>query len=114
MTDTFDKDRLEQWRQNTLPVKSAERLKSLPAVAGSQFRLWDGEYKKVWYDVRIPETGEVIRCCWPNAGKMCNFMNDINEQWSAGEIEIRESDKHPLDLHSENSKIGGCEPSSND
>lgn len=34
MTENFDKDRLEQWRQNVLPVKSAERLKSLANSAG--------------------------------------------------------------------------------
>jgi hypothetical protein len=38
MTENFDKDRLEQWRQNVLPVKSAERLKSLANSAGSDPR----------------------------------------------------------------------------
>lgn len=46
MTDTFDKDRLEQWRKNALRNESAERLKSLSTSAGSvtparlQFRDW--------------------------------------------------------------------------
>ena len=49
MTDKFDKDRLEQWRKNTLHNESAERLKSLSTSAGSVvigdvgFEVCDGE-----------------------------------------------------------------------
>jgi len=36
MTEKIDKDRVEQWRENILPVESAERLKSLANSADSR------------------------------------------------------------------------------
>lgn len=35
MPENVDKDRLQQWRANVLPVPSAERLKALSAPTGS-------------------------------------------------------------------------------
>lgn len=32
------------------------------------FKVWDGEYEKEFYDVRLP-SGEII-LCWPNSGVM--------------------------------------------
>jgi hypothetical protein len=37
-------------------------------VSEVEFRDWDGEYEKLFYDVLLPD-GDVV-VCWPNAGRM--------------------------------------------
>jgi len=55
------------------------------------------DYEKCFYDVKTPE-GEIIRECWPNAGK----FNDVHgkgerRSWEAGTVLVRESTTHPVD-----------------
>ena len=56
----------------------------------SQFVVWDGQYEKMFYDVRTQE-GEIVRC-WPNNGFMCS-MDGSGRNWGPADcIEVMEVD----------------------
>ena len=60
------------------------------------FTTWNGEYDKVHYDVLLPD-GELVKHCWPNAGKMC-AMDSKQRSWTKDDgIKVRVSPTHPLE-----------------
>jgi hypothetical protein len=61
----------------------------------NQFKKWNGDYEKEFYDIKLP-SGEVVLCCWPNAGKMCENGGERRKFTPEDNIEIRLG-IHPLD-----------------
>lgn len=60
----------------------------------NEFKPWDGEYNKQFYDVLLPN-GDILKACWPNAGKMVS-MDGSGRMWSVDDrIQVRKAN-HPL------------------
>ena len=58
-----------------------------------QWQIFDGEYEKEWYDIKL-KTGEIIHQCWPNAG---NFHAPIGKQYKGRTVREMRLCKHPLE-----------------
>jgi len=53
--------------------------------------IFDGDYEKTQYDVKLPD-GTIITGCWPNAGHMCS-MDGSGRNWSETDnIQVKESE----------------------
>lgn len=63
------------------------------------FQLWDGNYTKQFYDIITPE-GELVKWCWPNAGRMVVFHGNCKTgSFVEGDkIKVRPSPDHPMDF----------------
>lgn len=62
----------------------------------TDFRDWDGQYIKQFYDVLLND-GTLVQHCWPNAGEMV-ATDGSNRRWSPQDnIQIRRSPTHPAD-----------------
>lgn len=59
------------------------------------WKLFDANYEKEFYDVRLKD-GTIVTHCWPNAGRM-NDIHDTGRSWGYGEVEISLSLTHPAD-----------------
>lgn len=59
-----------------------------PPVEEQEFAPWDGDYDKRFYDVRLP-CGEIIKACWPNAGKMSAYDGSSRSWFAESNIEVR-------------------------
>jgi hypothetical protein len=71
-----------------IPAKEFEMLAE--AREELNWRPWDGEYAKMFYDVWV-KGGDVVQQCWPNAGVMC-AMDGSGRQWKpAPDVAIRKS-----------------------
>ena len=66
----------------------------------SEFVRWDGDYEKEFYDVLLP-SGEIVKWCYPNAGKMIDVHNKPGteqREWTPEDnIKVKLSPNHPLD-----------------
>jgi hypothetical protein len=58
---------------------------------GKSWIIWDGNYEKVFYDIKLPD-GTVYTHCWPNAGRMYALSPSGKIFDPDGQIEIRVSD----------------------
>jgi len=58
-----------------------------------QWQIFDGEYEKEWYDIKL-KTGEIIHQCWPNAG---NFHAPSGKQYKGRTVREMRLCKHPLE-----------------
>jgi len=70
-----------------------------------EFKDWDGDYEKEFYDVMLP-SGELVQWCWPNTGKMVDIHldpgADIQREWTPESgIKVKLSPDHPLDKEEE-------------
>jgi len=54
------------------------------------------DYAKAFYDVRLNGRAEIIKHCWPNAGKMM-AQDGSGREWWPGECLVRLSPDHPLE-----------------
>ena len=96
MTENFDKDRLKQWRQNVLPVESAEQLKSLANSTGSlQIQLTDGIQMGVSRFRKLSNAAKPCKClgygyCSAEGGKTPCEVGFIAKESSEG-IYIQEN-----------------------
>lgn len=64
------------------------------AVWPRPWRKWNGNYQKVFYDIRTV-SGQVCIGCWPNAGCM-NATDSSGRKWRPEQVEaIRRSIKEP-------------------
>jgi len=59
-----------------------------------QWKMFDGEYEKEWYDIKL-KTGEIIHQCWPNAGKF--HPPNGGRQYEGEEVREVRRCKHPLE-----------------
>lgn len=60
----------------------------------TEWRPFDGNYFKQWYDVRV--NGEIVPWCWPNGGMMMT-VDGSGREWGEGACDIRPS-AEPLPL----------------